>query len=145
MPLSLARWHGAVLHTVEHAALRTIGPPTLSGVVVGPSIDLRYRVDLDEVWHTRAVSIELSDRTVTATNTPPIRRLTASGDARATLAVAWFPWPDLTADALEQCYERLGERRWRYTAGSFSAVLDVDDQGLVLRYVTAAGTVWTVS
>jgi len=45
---------------------------------------------------------------------------------------------------VEPRYEGLGDRSWRYTAGTFSALLDVDGEGLVRRSVAdSGGPVWT--
>ena len=71
-----------------------------------------------------------------STNVLPIRRLgLAVGDARDVVA-AWVRLPALTVEALPQRYTRLDARRWRYESGhgAFVAALDVDDDGLVLRY-----------
>ena len=50
------------------------------------------------------------------------------------LVATWVEFPSLLVKELPQRYERLGERQWRYRSGTFSAVLDVDEQGLVLDY-----------
>jgi hypothetical protein len=39
---------------------------------------------------------------------------------------------------LDQSYERLEERRYRYRSGRFTADLTVDDEGMVLQY----GVTW---
>ena len=70
------------------------------------------------------------------TNTFPIRRLSglAAGES-STVAVAWVEVPSLRVLRVEQTYERLGERRWRYGDPQHGAfVLEVDGEGVVERY-----------
>jgi hypothetical protein len=43
-------------------------------------------------------------------------------------------FPSLEVQRLEQSYERLAERRYRYRSGRFTADLAVDDDGMVLQY-----------
>jgi len=57
----------------------------------------------------------------------------AVGD-RQTLDVAWLRFPELTLERVAQTYEHLGPTTWRYSAGGFSAVLEVDEHGFVRRY-----------
>ncbi len=73
-----------------------------------------------------------------ATNTLPIRRLGLDVGATAELVAAWVRFPALRVERLAQSYARLADRRWRYASESFEAVLDVDADGLVLRY----GDIW---
>jgi uncharacterized protein len=76
------------------------------------------------------------DLTVTpATNTLPIRRLTAleMGQA-ADLQMAWVQFPGLEVLASAQRYQRLAADRWRFSTGDFTAELLVDPDGLVLDY-----------
>lgn len=68
------------------------------------------------------------------TNTLPIRRLLAAGEKAADVRAAWVRVPGEAVEVLEQRYEHLGRRRWRYTSGEFEAELTVDDDGLVERY-----------
>jgi hypothetical protein len=72
-----------------------------------------------------------------STNTIAIRRLNLRVGARSgPLTMAWVRFPDLRVGPLAQEYERLEERRYRYTSrgGAFSAVIEVDDDGLVVEY-----------
>jgi uncharacterized protein len=69
-----------------------------------------------------------------ATNTLPIRRLALAVGGRAGVEAAWLRWPEMTFETLEQSYERVDEERFRYRAGSFEAILDVDDAGLMRTY-----------
>jgi len=84
---------------------------------------LRGCVDVDLAWSP-------------STNTLPIRRLALAVGARREVTAAWVRFPELTLEPLAQEYERLAERRYRYTSagGTFTAVLDVDDDGVVLEY-----------
>lgn len=72
-----------------------------------------------------------------STNTLPIRRLgLAIGKSSGPLTAAWVRFPELTVEVLPQEYVRLSEQRYRYTSrgGAFTAVIEVDDEGLVLDY-----------
>jgi hypothetical protein len=72
-----------------------------------------------------------------STNTLPIRRLGLEiGQRSEPIVAAWVRFPELTVEPLSQEYERLAERRYRYTSagGRFSAEIDVDEYGLVLDY-----------
>jgi hypothetical protein len=71
-----------------------------------------------------------------ATNILPLRRLElAVGESREVTA-AWVRFPDLSVEPLAQRYTRLDERRVRYESrgGAFTAELEVDELGLVVRY-----------
>jgi len=69
-----------------------------------------------------------------STNTLPIRRLgLASGETKA-VAASWLRFPSLEVERLDQSYERLDERRYRYRSGRFAADLVVDGDGMVLQY-----------
>ena len=66
-----------------------------------------------------------------------IRRLQlAVGERSGPLTMAWVRFPELTVEPLAQKYERLEERRYRYTSrdGAFRADLTVDDDDLVIDY-----------
>ncbi len=71
-----------------------------------------------------------------STNTLPIRRLDLARGERRDLVAAWVRFPELTLEPLPQTYERLAERRYRYTSagGAFTAMLEVDEHGLVVDY-----------
>lgn len=75
-----------------------------------------------------------------STNTLPIRRLNLPvRGSSGSLSAAWVRFPELRIEPLEQQYERLSDRRYRYTSrkGSFIAEIEVDDQGLVVDYQDA--------
>ena len=65
-----------------------------------------------------------------STNTLPIRRLGGSAEVEA----AWVRFPSLAVERLTQRYERLGDRRWRYSSDGFKAMLELSPESLVLRY-----------
>jgi hypothetical protein len=69
-----------------------------------------------------------------STNTLPIRRLGLAPGETKTVAAAWVRFPSLEVQRLEQSYECLAERRYRYQSGRFTADLAVDDDGMVLQY-----------
>jgi hypothetical protein len=69
-----------------------------------------------------------------STNTLPIRRLGLKVGESGAVSAAWVRFPSLEVERLEQSYERLAERRYRYRSGRFSADLAVDDDGLLLQY-----------
>jgi hypothetical protein len=71
-----------------------------------------------------------------ATNTLPIRRLALAVGQKADVTAAWVRFPTLTVEPLQQTYERLAGNVYRYSSdgASFSALLEVDDLDLVVRY-----------
>jgi hypothetical protein len=87
---------------------------------------------MDELTGCRDVDLGITP----STNILPIRRLALdNGEARA-VSAAWVRFPDLAVMTLPQRYTRLAERRYRYESrgGSFTAELEVDELGLVVRY-----------
>jgi GNAT superfamily N-acetyltransferase len=79
-----------------------------------------------------------------ATNLLPVRRLAIGvGEADRTTA-ALLRADGVTVERREQRYERTGAASWRYASGSFEATIEVDDDGLPVRYVTRDGDeLWT--
>ncbi len=72
-----------------------------------------------------------------STNTLPIRRLGLEvGERSGPVTAAWVRLPELRLEPLPQEYERLAERRYRYSSrgGAFTAELDVDEDDLVVDY-----------
>lgn len=73
-----------------------------------------------------------------ATNTLPIRRLDLGIGETAPVLSAWLRFPELRIETLAQTYTRESEHVYRYLAqvdgAPFSARLDTDDYGRVLRY-----------
>jgi hypothetical protein len=76
-----------------------------------------------------------------ATNLLPIRRLGLAVGGSAPVRAAWLRFPDFTLVPLDQVYRRETETRYRYESGggSFTATLDVNSDGIVLRY----GEIWS--
>ncbi|MEP6638244.1 MAG: putative glycolipid-binding domain-containing protein [Chloroflexota bacterium] len=69
-----------------------------------------------------------------STNTLPVRRLRLGIGAKNTIKAAWIRFPELTVVKAAQTYTRLDEFTYRYTSGTFTAELTVDDDGLVASY-----------
>lgn len=72
------------------------------------------------------------------TNTLPIRRLKLAVGQSQEIRAAWVRFPELKAQPLAQRYTRLAQNRYLYenADNSFSAELEVDEQGLVITYAT---------
>jgi uncharacterized protein len=72
------------------------------------------------------------------TNTMPVRRerLLEPGAEPRDFVMAWVAVPELTVHRSEQRYEPIDERHVRYvgTGRDFVAELELDDDGLVVRY-----------
>ena len=86
-----------------------------------PVADLTGCLDVDLGW-------------TPATNTLPIRRLQLDVGEERTIDIAWVRFPEMTLERVAQTYRRLDERSWQYSSGSFTAKLEVDAHGYVLRY-----------
>jgi uncharacterized protein len=71
-----------------------------------------------------------------ATNMFPIRRLGLAIGEKAEVRAAWLRFPELTLAALAQTYQRVDREKYRYEAfdGAFTAELEVNAAGLVIRY-----------
>lgn len=69
-----------------------------------------------------------------ATNTLPIRRFGLVPGEGGRTRVVWIVYPDLDVVVADQHYECLSESTYRYASGDFSAVLTVDEAGLVTDY-----------
>lgn len=71
-----------------------------------------------------------------ATNLIPIRRLQLPVGARAAVTAAWFKFPDLSLETLEQSYAHASEGGYDYEAfgGAFRAQLLVEPNGWVVHY-----------
>jgi uncharacterized protein len=94
-------------------------------------VDGERRPDLD--------GAEEPDLSVTPfCNTFPIRRTPAATRASLTLDTCYIDAAAMTVERSRQRYDRLGPNRLRYVdlgvAAGFEADLEVDDEGLVLRY-----------
>lgn len=94
-------------------------------------VDGRSRPDLE--------GAEEPDLSITPfCNTFPIRRTPGTIGAEFTLETCYIDAAAMTVERSRQRYERLGANRVRYVdlgvAAGFEAELEVDDDGLVLRY-----------
>lgn len=108
---------------------------------------LHLSIDPNGVWRADGAAIPIADglldidlEITPATNTIPIRRLDlAIGESREVTAV-WVRFPGLTLERLDQRYTRLDTHRYRYEAPTldFTAVLEADDDGVIVRY----GDLW---
>jgi uncharacterized protein len=166
-------WQGVIAPSMERlVAARTENGCRLSGLILQAHQDepyvVRYSVDVDDAWRTRAVQIEVENdghhqtaletdgaglwsrdgeplpgvencldvdlEWSPSTNTLPIRRLGLALGETKTVAAAWVRLPSLDVERLDQSYERLDERRYRYRSGRFTADLAVDEDGMVLQY-----------
>ncbi|GHJ18047.1 putative glycolipid-binding domain-containing protein [Micromonospora sp. AKA38] len=71
------------------------------------------------------------------TNTLPIRRIGLGrlpADLATSVTVVWVLLPGLTVLPAEQVYTSLGPGRVRYAGDGFTADLEVDPEGFVVRY-----------
>jgi hypothetical protein len=91
------------------------------------SRDGEHLADLD---NSLDVDLEWSP----STNTLPIRRLALAIGESKNVSAAWVRLPSLKVQRLDQTYERLEDRRYRYRSGRFTADLVVDEDGMVLQY-----------
>jgi hypothetical protein len=75
-----------------------------------------------------------------STNLLPIRRLEIPVGAEVAVDAAWVRLPRLEVERARQSYRRLAERRYRFTHldSGFTAELEVDELGMVVRY----GDLW---
>jgi hypothetical protein len=75
-----------------------------------------------------------------STNSLPIRRLDLKIGQTVSVRAAWLRFPSFALEPLEQSYERLDARTYRYTSagGRFTARVGVDELGLVTEY----GEIW---
>jgi hypothetical protein len=74
-----------------------------------------------------------------STNTLPIRRLSLARGEASDVTAAWIRFPELTVEPLPQRYVRTGDLTYRYASagGAFTADIEVDELGLVVRYPPA--------
>ena len=91
------------------------------------SRDSQHLADIDNCLD---VDLEWSP----STNTLPIRRLAPAIGQSKDVRAAWVRFPSLEVKRLDQTYECLDDRRYRYRSGRFSADLAVDEDGMVLQY-----------
>jgi uncharacterized protein len=110
------------------------------------SRDLVLTVDDQRRWWSEGTAlasvagcIDVDISLSPSTNTLPIRRLSLAPGEERDVVAAWIRFPDLAIEPLPQRYVRTGERLYRYSSdgGAFTADIEVDDLGLVVRYPPA--------
>ena len=69
-----------------------------------------------------------------STNTLVVRRLRLAVGGSQVIQAAWIRFPELTVVKAAQTYTRLDEFTYRYSSGSYTGELTVDDEGLVASY-----------
>lgn len=88
--------------------------------------------------HELAGALDIDLAFTPATNLLPIRRLALAIGSSASVRSAWLRFPNLRLEPLEQRYTRRADRQFQYEAridnAVFSARLDADDFGRVIRY-----------
>lgn len=123
---------GASPHREVAREAANAGAGTTGGVAGGSPRPVPAAVEVPAVAGCLDVDLAFTP----ATNILPLRRLgLAVGDSRE-MTAAWVRFPDLSVEPLAQRYTRLDERRVRYESrgGAFTAELEVDELGLVVRY-----------
>jgi hypothetical protein len=116
-----------------------------SGTQIGVTYELRYELEPGllrlELVGERSLEVELGELDFFDLGLSPLfnslpvwrDRLLEDGEARD-YVMRFVEVPELRVSASEQRYEPLDGRRLRYKSGDFTAVLDFDDDGLVIRY-----------
>jgi hypothetical protein len=116
-----------------------------SGTQIGVAYELRYELEAGllklELVCDRSLEVELGgldyfDLGLSPLfNSLPVWRdgVLEDGESRD-YVMRFVSVPELRVFESKQRYEPLGGRRLRYTSGDFTAVLDFDDAGLVVRY-----------
>ena len=116
-----------------------------TGTQLGAVYELRYRLDgqtlaLEVVGH-RSVELQLVDADFfdlgfsPLFNSLPVIRdgLLEPGEPRD-YVMSWVDVPSLEVTRSEQRYEPLGDLMVRFTAGDFTADIEFDESGFVVRY-----------
>ena len=115
------------------------------GTQIGVAYELRYRLEdgvLDlEIVGGRSARVEPGEADFVdlgfspLTNTLPILRddLRRGGPARD-YVMALVDVPSLAVERSEQRYEPIDSRTVRFRSGDFEAVLELDEDGFVVRY-----------
>jgi hypothetical protein len=116
-----------------------------SGTQIGATYELRYELEPGllrlELVGERSLEVELGELDFFDLGLSPLfnslpvwrDRLLEDGEARD-YVMRFVEVPELRVSESEQRYEPLDGRRLRYKSGDFTAVLDFDDDGLVIRY-----------
>ena len=124
---------------------RGAGGLTAVGTQLGAVYELRYRLDATtlalDVVGERAIELQLIDADFfdlgfsPLFNSLPVIRdgLLEAGPPRD-YVMSWVDVPSLEVSRSEQRYEPLGSGVVRFTAGDFTADIEFDEAGFVLRY-----------
>jgi uncharacterized protein len=121
------------------------GRDQASGTQIGVTYELRYELEPGllrlELVGKRQLEVELGELEFfdlglsPLFNSLPVWRDGLLDDGQTSDYVMRFvSVPDLQVLVARQRYEPLGGRRLRFSSGDFTAVLDFDDDGLVVRY-----------
>ncbi len=139
-------WRGTDMPLMEIAYVH-LHPHGLdaTGTQIGVAYELRYELSGSRlraaVTGGRSIELEVGEHDFfdlgysPLFNSLPIRRdgLHLGGEGRD-YVMAWVEVPSLDVSRSEQRYEPLAGGTIRYRSGSFTADLEVDDEGLVVRY-----------
>ena len=127
---------------MEIAHVERLRPLRARGTQIGVTYELRY--ELREPWLRAelvggaAVELELEEgRDHFDLGLSPLFNslpVLAGLEDVQDYVMTWVSVPDLAVSRSGQRYERLGARTVRFRSGSFTADLEVDDDGLVVRY-----------
>jgi uncharacterized protein len=139
-------WTGVDAPRIEISRSEVTGTALAAeGTQIGVAYELRYRLDngaLDlEVVGGRSARVEPGEADFVdlgfspLTNTLPILRdgLHRAGGARD-YVMALVDVPSLEVEMSPQRYELIGPNVVRFRSGDFEAVLELDDDGFVVRY-----------
>ena len=139
-------WKGLDAPRMEIARVELgSGQVRASGTQIGSGYELRYELDGDllelELVGERSLEVRLGELDFFDLGLSPLfnslpvwrDRVLEDGDARD-YVMRFVSVPDLDVRESQQRYEPLGGRRLRYRSGDFTAELEFDDDGLVVRY-----------
>jgi hypothetical protein len=124
------RWRSRRLH------VEISGPRTAAMTATGDG-NGTWSIDGDDASDL-AGCIDVDLGVSPSTNTLPIRRLAPAVGETVSTRVAWVRFPDLTVQPDEQTYQRVGQGTWIFRSEDFESTLEVDGDGLVVRY----GDLW---
>jgi len=127
---------------MEIAHVESLRPLRARGTQIGATYELRYELEEPklqaEIVGGPTVELELGeDRDHFDLGYSPLFNslpVLAGLEGRRDYVMAWVSVPDLTVSRSEQRYERLGPHAVRFASDSFTADLELDQDGLVLRY-----------
>jgi uncharacterized protein len=139
-------WRGIDEPRMEIARAELAGREVrATGTQIGVTYELRYELAGDllrlELVGERSLDVELGNADFFDLGLSPLfnslpvwrDRVLEEGKTRD-YVMRFVSVPDLEVDESQQRYEPLGGRRLRYRSGDFAAVLEFDDDGLVVRY-----------